>query len=101
MKLIQVSPQSEFKVLAGTGRSQAAEMVIAPGSSEGGRGNKHETSDQWLYVVSGTGNATVRGKEVSLKPGALLLIEAGETHEIRASGEAALSTLNFYAPPQY
>ncbi|HET6757504.1 MAG TPA: cupin domain-containing protein [Burkholderiales bacterium] len=101
MKLVQVAPESEFEVIAGTKRSQAAVMVVAAGSSEGGRSNKHETADQWLYVMSGNGSAIVNGKEVTLEAGTLLLIEAGETHEIRASGEVPLSTLNFYAPPQY
>lgn len=101
MKLVQVAPESEFEVIAGTKRSQAAVMVVAAGSSEGGRSNKHEVADQWLYVVSGNGGAIVNGKEVTLEAGTLLLIEAGETHEIRASGEVPLSTLNFYAPPQY
>ncbi|MGH8717346.1 MAG: cupin domain-containing protein [Burkholderiales bacterium] len=85
MKLVQIAPESEFEVIAGTRRSQAAVMVVAAGSSEGGRSNKHEAADQWLYVVSGNGSAIVNGKEVTLEPGTLL-IEARETHEIRASG---------------
>lgn len=100
MKLITKFPESDFEVIAGTRRSQAAVMVIAPGASEGGRENRHE-GDQWLYVLAGTGKAIVEGKEVPLASGALLLIEAGERHQIHASGEAPLSTLNFYAPPQF
>ena len=43
-------------------------------------------SDQWPYVALGTGRATVRGRRVGLKPGSLLLIEAGEPHEISNEG---------------
>ncbi|MFZ0389878.1 MAG: cupin domain-containing protein, partial [Calditrichia bacterium] len=52
-------------------------------------------------VRSGTGAAIVEGKEYPLQPGMLLLIEAGETHEIRCSGDQDLQTLNFYTPPEY
>jgi mannose-6-phosphate isomerase-like protein (cupin superfamily) len=51
--------------------------------------------------VSGTGRATVNGKNVALREGSLLLIEKGETHEIRNTGRALLKTLNLYIPPAY
>lgn len=100
MKRFQFEPE-EWKVLGGTKRSQAAVMVLSPGDSEGGPDNRHEGSDQWLYVVSGEGKAIVDGKEVDLSEGSLLLIEAGEAHEIRNTGDEPLQTLNFYAPPKY
>ncbi|HJL18994.1 MAG TPA: cupin domain-containing protein [Sandaracinaceae bacterium LLY-WYZ-13_1] len=90
-----------FAVRAGTGRSQAATMVMAPGESTGGPDNAHRGSDQWLYVVDGRAAVTVEGREVTVEPGELLLIEAGETHEVRSTGEGALVTLNVYAPPEY
>jgi mannose-6-phosphate isomerase-like protein (cupin superfamily) len=31
----------------------------------------------------------------------LLVIERGESHEIRATGDQPLSTVNFYSPPAY
>jgi mannose-6-phosphate isomerase-like protein (cupin superfamily) len=100
MRSLKLHQARSFKVLAGTSRSQAAEMVIQPGDSEGGPDNKHR-SDQWLYVTAGTGTAVVMGRSVPLKEGTLLLIEKGETHEIRATGKTPLRSLNFYAPPAY
>jgi mannose-6-phosphate isomerase-like protein (cupin superfamily) len=94
-------PRSGFHVLAGSRRSQAASMVLAPGTSTGGPNNQHPASDQWLYVLAGEGDATVKGKNVTLRAGSLLLIEAGETHEIRSTGDQPLETLNIYAPPAY
>ena len=88
-----------FHVAFGNPRSQAAEMVLPPGESEGGPDNRHRGADQWLYIVSGTGSATVNGRRVPLKAGALLLIERGDTHEIRNTGRSELRTLNFYVPP--
>jgi mannose-6-phosphate isomerase-like protein (cupin superfamily) len=93
--------QSFFKVIPGTARSQAASMILEPGQSTGGPTNRHERSDQWLYVIAGQGQATVNGVNVDLSPGSLLLIEAGETHEIVNSGDELLETVNIYAPPAY
>lgn len=67
-----------FRVALGNRRAQAAEMVIEPGDSEGGPDNRHRGADQWLFVVSGQGAATVNGRRVPLRAGALLLIERGD-----------------------
>jgi mannose-6-phosphate isomerase-like protein (cupin superfamily) len=90
-----------FRVALTDRRSQAAEMVLPPGESEGGPDNRHRGADQWLYVVAGTGSATVGGGRVPLKAGTLLLIERGETHEIRNTGRGMLKTINLYVPPAY
>jgi len=82
-------------------RTQAAEMVIEPGGAEGGPTNRHRGADQWLFVVSGVGQARVQGRRLPLRAGVLLLIEHGEQHEIRNTGRAPLKTLNFYSPPAY
>jgi mannose-6-phosphate isomerase-like protein (cupin superfamily) len=76
-------------------------MVLAPGEAEGGAGNRHRGADQWLYVVSGSGQAIVDGRRQALRRGTLLLIERREKHEVRNTGRAPLRTLNFYAPPAY
>jgi len=90
-----------FRVAFAVRRMQAAEMVLAPGDSEGDEDNRHRGADQWLYVVSGTGMATVEGKRVPLKAGTLLVIEKRERHEIRNTGRTLLKTLNFYYPPAF
>ena len=90
-----------FAVALRNARGQAATMVIPPGDSEGGPRNRDRGSDQWLYVISGTGRATVGGRRQGLRAGTLLLIERGATHEIRNTGRAPLKTLNFYVPPAY
>ena len=101
MKQVNLSGTAAFRVLLSNQGSQAAEMVLAPKKTEGGPDNRHLGSDQWLYVVSGRGTATIRGKRHSLKPGMLILIERGETHEIRSSSKSRLQTVNFYVPPAY
>jgi mannose-6-phosphate isomerase-like protein (cupin superfamily) len=90
-----------FRVAIGNKRSQAAEMVLEPGDCEGGSDNRHRGADQWLFVLSGTGTATVNRKRYTLRAGSLILIERGDTHEIRNSGRSSLRTLSVYVPPAY
>jgi mannose-6-phosphate isomerase-like protein (cupin superfamily) len=102
MKLVNTrSVRGFFKIVAQSPRSQAATMTLRPGQSTGGDDNLHPNADQWLYVVSGSGQATVGGQTLTLEAGALLLIEAGETHEISNRGEDPLVTINIYTPPAY
>lgn len=90
-----------FRVVAGNASSEAAVMVLARDETVGGPHNRHADSDQWLFVVSGEGEAVVEGERRELGPGSLLLIERGEAHEIRNTGAVPLETLNVYVPPEY
>ena len=90
-----------FNVVLGNRRSQAAQMVLAPGKSEGNATNRHAGADQWLFVLAGTGVATINKRRYPLRAATLLLIEHGDRHEIRNTGSQPLKTLNFYVPPAY
>jgi mannose-6-phosphate isomerase-like protein (cupin superfamily) len=90
-----------FSITLTNKRGQAATMVILPGDCEGGPANRHRGADQWLYVLSGSGVATLGGRKHRLKSGSLVLIERGTTHEIRNTGRTPLKTLNVYVPPAY
>ena len=101
MKRKQLRFGRGFRVVLGNRRSQAAEMVLEPGKAEGDPKNRHRGADQWLFVESGTGTARINGRRYGLKAGTLLLIEKGDQHEIRNTGDQKLRTLNFYVPPAY
>lgn len=90
-----------FRVAFGNRRAQAAAMTLPPGGSEGGPENRHRGSDQWLYVVAGSGSAVINGKRYPLRRGTLLLMERGDCHEIQNTGRKSLRTLNLYVPPAY
>jgi mannose-6-phosphate isomerase-like protein (cupin superfamily) len=101
MKSDQLTFRPGFRVSIGNARSQAAVMVLAAGGKEGGPDNLHQGADQWLLVLEGTGTALVNGHKTSLKPGKILLIEAGDRHEIRNTGRTLLKTVSIYVPPAY
>jgi mannose-6-phosphate isomerase-like protein (cupin superfamily) len=92
-----------FQLVLDAPKSQAAQMTLAPGESEGGLQNRHRGADQWLFVVGGEGEgrAVVDGASVDLRAGTLLHIGRGETHEIRNTGSEPLQTLNVYLPRAY
>jgi mannose-6-phosphate isomerase-like protein (cupin superfamily) len=90
-----------FRVALRNARAQAATMVLPPGDSEGGRDNDHRGADQWLFVISGKGQAIIAGRRHALRAGTLLLVERGAKHEIRNVGRTPLKTLNVYVPPAY
>jgi mannose-6-phosphate isomerase-like protein (cupin superfamily) len=99
--------RGKFNLLAHTRELQAAMMTLRPGgTSDDEPSNEHSGSEQWLFVISGSGEAKIgkrRGqlRRVELEPGSLLIIEKGELHQIVNSAKRALRTINFYAPPAY
>jgi mannose-6-phosphate isomerase-like protein (cupin superfamily) len=94
--------RAEFALLASTRSAQAAMMTLQPGGSTGEDvENEHPNAEQWLFVVSGTGKATVGRRSVKLAANSLLLIEKGEPHRIVNTGRSPLVTLNLYVPPAY
>jgi mannose-6-phosphate isomerase-like protein (cupin superfamily) len=101
MKHEQLNFRTGFRVSVGNKNSQGAVMVLAAGGTEGGPDNKHNGADQWLVVTEGSGAAIINGRKLQLKPGTIVLIEAGDRHEIRNTGRSLLKTVNIYLPPAY
>jgi len=93
--------KSFFKVLESTPSAQAAIMVLQPVQSTGEPANEHPHSEQWLFVVSGSGKAVVNKRRIDIRSKSLLLIHKNEVHQITNTGSRQLVTLNFYAPPAY
>lgn len=101
MKSEQLTFRPGFRLSVANDRSQAAVMVLAVGGREGGTGNRHKGADQWLYIAEGIGVALINGHRTPLKPGKVILIEAGDRHEIRNTGRTLLKTVSVYLPPAY
>ena len=108
MKLAQTRRfRAEFFPFLSTKKGQAAFMQLPPGgTSDDDVSNEHPRSEQWLFVVAGLGTAVVVSKEgtrrkVKLGRGSLLVIEQGELHQIKNSGQKPFVSINFYLPPAY
>jgi mannose-6-phosphate isomerase-like protein (cupin superfamily) len=99
--------RGEFELLTATRHVQAAMMTLRPGgTSDDEPSNEHSSSEQWLFVIAGTGEAVIgkkggRLKRVKIGDNSLLLIEKGELHQIKNTGRRNLRTINFYSPPAY
>lgn len=76
-------------------------MVLRPGQSTGPPDNEHPHSEQWLFVISGSGLVRANRRRVSIRENSLVPIEKGETHQVINTGRRMLRTLNFYAPLAY
>jgi mannose-6-phosphate isomerase-like protein (cupin superfamily) len=99
--------RGKFEMLCSTRGGQAAMMILRPGgTSDDEPSNEHPASEQWLFVISGSGQAMI-GKQrsalrrVGIREGSLLLVEKGELHQIKNTGRRMLRTLNLYIPPAY
>jgi mannose-6-phosphate isomerase-like protein (cupin superfamily) len=90
-----------FRIVAGDAHSQAAQMTLGTGDSEGGPDNRHRGADQWLHFVSGSGVAIVNDERVELREETLVLIQRGAFHVARNTGAGLLKTVNVYAAPAY
>jgi mannose-6-phosphate isomerase-like protein (cupin superfamily) len=96
-----------FDVLGGSRHAQAAMMTLQPGeTSDDELANEHAASEQWLFVISGAGQATVgrtrkRLRRIALHEHSLLWIAKRELHQIRNTGRKPLIALNVYVPPAY
>ena len=101
MKHAKVAYVPGFHILTGDARSQAATLVIQPGKHVGGPDNTHRGADQWIYVESGSGEATIDGATHPLEKGSLILIQRTQAHGFRNSGQTPLNILTFYVPPAY
>lgn len=101
------SKRRSFDVLTSTRLAQAAKMSLrAGGASDSRPSNEHPRSEQWLFVLAGTGEAVIQDRSgkvrrIKLGPNSLLVIERGERHQIKNTGRRQLATLNIYVPPAY
>ncbi len=94
--------ESFFRVLLHGHHSQVALLSLRPGEGTGNPASSdHPQADQVIYVLAGTGAATVSDTTISLAPGDVLIIPAGAPHELRCTGSTPLHTLTVYAPPAY
>jgi len=59
----------------------------------------HHGFEECIYVLSGEGTTVAESGEISIRPGDIVLIPAGEKHMTRNSGTAPLVLLCFFPVP--
>ena len=74
-----------------------AEAELAPGRST--TRHYHRESEEFYYVLEGTGEMEVDGDRRDIGPDDAVLIPPGAWHELRATGDAPLRFLCCCAPP--
>src|SRR5262245_46449689 len=80
--------RGKFDLLTTTGNVQAAMMTRKPGgASDEEPSNEHRSSEQWLYVISGSGEARI-GKTRPVTPSAASGEFAASYPEGRAASDS-------------
>ena len=96
----QTSANRNFrKVLFTNQHCQGVLMSIAPGEDIGQE--IHETVDQVLFFVSGSGRAVVGGESRDIGAGDLADVPAGTEHNFINTGHEDLKVFTIYAPPEH
>ena len=87
------------KVLFTNRYSQVVLMSIPPGEDIGSE--VHETVDQVLVFVKGSGRAVVAGKTHDIRAGDMFAVAAGTEHDFINTGDVALKLFTVYSPPEH
>ena len=87
------------KVLFTNRYSQVVLMSIPPGEDIGSE--VHETVDQVLVFVKGSGRAVVAGKTHDIRAGDMFAVAAGTEHDFINTGDEALKLFTVYSPPEH
>jgi len=91
---------ADFRRVLWTGRhTQLVIMTIPPGGAIGEE--THEGTDQILTFVSGSGEADVGSRTMSVAQGDLVAVPAGTRHNFRNTGVNPLVLYTVYGPPEY
>jgi len=59
----------------------------------------HETEEEILYVLSGSGEMFFDGKSESVKPGTCILVPKGVTHSINNTSTQVMKVTYVFSPP--
>jgi oxalate decarboxylase/phosphoglucose isomerase-like protein (cupin superfamily) len=89
---------AKWLVTAHDGSSMSlGEVIVLPGQSH--EWHNHETSEEIVYVISGTGEFTVgEGNRFKIQPGDAIHIPTAVFHDSHNTGWAPLHLLVLYSP---
>lgn len=79
-------------------KSQLVVMTIPPFGEVGEE--THRVVEQSIFIVEGTGTATINGARATVRPGDAIVVTPGTTHNIKA-GREPLRLFTTYTPPNH
>jgi mannose-6-phosphate isomerase-like protein (cupin superfamily) len=96
----ETQENENFRRVLFTGpNSQLVVMSILPGGEIGEE--THKYTEQTLFFLSGTGEATLNGKSFPIGAGDVVVVTSGTKHNFRNTGTEALKVYTVYAPPNH
>ena len=89
-----------FRTTAWTGEHLQLTLMAIPVGGEIGD-EVHDTTDQLLSFVSGSGEADLDGETHTVDAGDLCAVPAGTRHNFRNTGDEPLVLYTVYSPPEH
>ncbi|MCL5411521.1 MAG: cupin domain-containing protein [Patescibacteria group bacterium] len=101
LEIVQMALENEDfrRVIAAGGHAQVVLMALKPGEDIGME--VHKGTDQVLFFVQGTGNATIGGQTFDIKSDDLFFVPDGTMHNFANTGEIELKLFTLYSPPAH
>uniref|UniRef100_A0A0D6RA89 Cupin type-2 domain-containing protein n=1 Tax=Araucaria cunninghamii TaxID=56994 RepID=A0A0D6RA89_ARACU len=93
------SQSAEFRRVLWTGLYSQLVLMTVP--VDGDIGDEVHTVDQVLTFTSGTGKATIAGKDQDVKAGDLIIVPAGTQHQFVNTGPTPLILYTVYSPAEH
>lgn len=90
----------DFRKVIWTGRHSQIVLMSVPVGGEIGD-EVHESTDQILTFVSGTGHADLAGETHTIGAGDQCAVPAGAQHNFRNTGDEPLVLYTIYSPPEH
>ena len=91
---------ADFRRVLWTGQHSQLVIMTIPIGGEIGE-EVHEDTDQILTFVSGTGEATISGRQRKVTQGDLVVVPAGHKHNFVNTGPNPLVLYTVYGPPEH
>lgn len=93
---------STIRSLLDAGNAPVERQSLAEATIEAGERTQrhyHRESEEFYYLLSGTGDMEIDGEHRTVGPGDAVLIPAGSWHQITAAADAPVRMLVCCAPP--
>lgn len=95
-------PGRDWYYLLGPQNSRAGNLVFGMAEFPAGTlaaAHTHETEEEIIYILAGSGAIIAEGEETRLAPGTAVFIPPGLPHQIRVDEAEPLKLITVFSPP--